>query len=221
MTSPYTTEPADKSGNDRPSRWQFQYSLRSLMLFFVFFALLLTSIVMYWRFSQFEQEIKKLRYIAGYLKIEDENQFYALALDSPEPWTWRWRVYLPAGYKYSWHIDSGNLPDISIPNNDGAISSDRAVRNKGIEATVDLSLRNNPEGVWYLYLTFQSAHEKRSLRAAVSDDVVNRILNVKIIRGRNIGEGKVFSSKIDQSSMIIFVKRRFAEKQPDGSWKNS
>ena len=72
---------------------------------FFFFALLLTSIVMYWRLSQSEQELVKLRNMAGYLKIEDENLFYAIAIETDEPWTWRWRVFMPAGHKYSWNIE--------------------------------------------------------------------------------------------------------------------
>ncbi len=212
-------EPTDKSDVSQSNRWRFQFSLCSLMLFVLFFALLLTSIIMYWRLSQSEQELVKLRNMAGYLKIDDESLFYAIAIETGESLTWRWRVYLPAGYKYSWHMNSGNIPANDISDNSGGSTSDGAPWIKETEATVYLSLRKDPENKWLLILTCQSTDGKSSITVSVSDDVMKQILNANMTEGQNIGEGKAVSCKLDKP--IIFLKCRIGEKQPNGSWQSS
>jgi hypothetical protein len=219
MASSPPIEPVDKSGNDRSRRWRFQFSLRSLLLFILIVALVVTSLLMYRRMSDAEQELVKLRNVAGYLKIDDENRFYAIAIETDEPWTWLWRVYLPAGYKYSWHMNYGNIPANDTSDNSGGSASDGAPRIKGTEATVYLSLRKDPENKWLLNLTCLSSDGKNNLSITVSDDVMNQILNAKMTEGENIGEGKAVSYKIDKP--IIFLKRRIGEKQPNGSWQSS
>jgi hypothetical protein len=216
ITSPYTTEPAEKSGDDQPHRWRFQFSLRSLLLFFLFFALLLTSIVMYWRLSQSEKEVKKIRDIAGYLKIEDENLFYALALESHEPWTWRWRVYLPAGYKYSWNIAVYNIRASGFPS-DNCCSTDGSPRKKETEAIVILSLRKDPENKWILNLQNQATDAKGGIAIPISDQIANQFMTSSMSDTQCVGSIKAESHKLDEP--IVFLRYRIGEKQPDGSWK--
>ncbi len=218
MTTDDSTESVNKSGNDRPRHWRFQFSLRSLMLFILFVALILTSVLMYRRMSNAERELVKLRNIAGYLKIDDENLFYAIAIETGEPWTWRWRVYLPAGYKYSWHMNSGNIPANGTSNNSGGSTSDGTPRIEGSEAIVYLTLRKEPENKWLLNLTCQSSDAKAGLTTSVSDDIMNQI-NANMTEIQNIGEGKAVSCKLDKP--IIFFKRRIGEKQPNGSWRTT
>ena len=174
---------------------------------------------MYRRMSNAEQEMVKLRNMAGYLKIDDENLLYAIAIETGEAWTWRWRVYLPAGYKYSWHMNWGDIPANGTSNNSGGSTSDGAPRIKGTEAIVYLTLRKDPENKWLLILTCQSTDEKSSLTISVSDDVMKQILNANMTEGQNIGEGKAVSCKLDKP--VIFLKRRIGEKQPNGSWRSS
>ena len=219
ITSPYTTEPAEKSGNGRPSRWRFQFSLSSLLLFFLFFALLLSSIVMYWRLSQSEQELVKLRDMAGYLKIEDENLFYAIAIETGEPLTWKWRVYFPAGYKYSWNIQSGKIPVVDLPHGSGASISDASPLTKGTEAIIYLTIRKNFENKWLLNLSCQANNEKNGLTNSIPDEIMNQLLSANMTEDQNIGGGKAVSCKLDQP--IIFLKRRIGETQPNGSWRSS
>jgi hypothetical protein len=212
ITSPYATEPAEKSGNGRPSRWRFQFSLRSLLLFFLFFALLLTSIVMYWRLSQSEKELKKLRDIAGYLNIEDKNLFYAIALESIEDWTWRWRVYMPAGHKYYWNVYLGNIPAHGLPS--GSVGSiDGSPRDKENEAIINLSLRKDPENKWLLKLT---TDDKGGMTIPVSDKIMNQF-RTSVCVSQSIGIKKAESHKLDKP-IIVFRYRVEQEKLPDGSW---
>ena len=87
-------KPPSSKEADRPSRWRFQYSLRLLMLFALFFAMAVSCLTMYWWMRKAEDALIYYRSLAGHLKVDDENLFYAIALNSNEPNTWRWRIYI-------------------------------------------------------------------------------------------------------------------------------
>jgi hypothetical protein len=213
MTSINTTESADKIADHPSRRWRFQFALRSLMLFVLIFALILTSVLMYRRMSDAERELVKLRKIAGYYKIEDENLLYAVAIESNDLFSWRWRIYLPAGHKYMWHYYSGNIPTKDVPKSGGSIG-DGAIRTTGEEEIVYLSLRKDLDNHWVLKLMQESKGAKTSAFFAVPDEVVDLLLKAKVTHSQCIGEGKAESHKLD--GPIIFLKHRIGEILPNG-----
>jgi hypothetical protein len=224
---PHTgTEYAAKRGDDPPFLSRFQFSLRSLLVFILFAALVLTSVLMYRRMivaeqktEAAEQEMNKLRNAAGYLKIEDKTLLYAIALETYEPLTWRWRVYLPAGRTYSWRIISGNIPPDGVSKE--YVGSTNSASTTGVECIVILSFRKNPDNKWLMTMQVQAADSKNRLDLPVPDEIINQVINVKEnpAEGQCIGEGKQVSSKLDVP--IIFLKKRILEKQPNGSWQSS
>jgi hypothetical protein len=212
-------ESAAKRGNDPPMRSRFQFSLRSLLLFILIVALALTSVLMYRRMAAAEKEAAKLRNIAGYLNIEDESQIYAIAMETYDLMTWRWRVYLPADHKYIWHYSTGDISAGGIPESVGS-ALDSSTKHKGRELIVNLALQKTSDNNWYLKLSRKSADEARfSTSFSVSNDVMNQLLHAGLTEKQCIGEKKAVSSKID--APIIFMKLRTGEKQPNGSWKSS
>jgi hypothetical protein len=207
---------ADKSDPGQSYHWRFQFTLRSLMLFVLFVAFFLTNILMYQRMSRAEQELVKLRKIAGNYKIEDENLLYAIAIETNEPLSWRWRVYLPAGHKFTWHYYAGDIPaDNTIPKSGGSFGSG-ASRSKPEEAVVYLNLRKNLDNQWALNLLQESKNSKISTSHLVTDDIVEQIRKAQGSDWECIGNGKDESRKLD--GLIVFLKYRIGEKYPNGSW---
>jgi hypothetical protein len=144
---------------DRPSRWRFQYSLRSLFLLAFIFAMIVSCFVMYWRMKlaeenlmKAEQEMVQLRNVAGYLKVEDKDKFYAIALDSSEENSWRWRVYIPRNRQVKWNVDWLDIPyEGTPPIRQGMTWSSQlfSVPQDAIEEVVTLSLRKQNGRVWF------------------------------------------------------------------------
>jgi hypothetical protein len=195
------------------------------MVFILFVALALTSEVMYRRMvaaeqktAAAEQEVKKLRDVAGYLKIEDKNLFYAIALDTYYPLTWRWRVYLPPGHKYSWNMFLGLVPRDDPPKDGNITSTDGAPRAVGEEFIVNLSIRKDPNNKWLLSFSYRSAEGSGTggLTAPIPDDVMQTLDKIPT-EVECIGKGKAISLKLDKA--VTLLKRRIGEKKPDGSWE--
>lgn len=47
------------------------------------------------------EENRKLKEVAGYITVDDPEMAYVMLLESGDPLTWRCRVYLPPGKKFS------------------------------------------------------------------------------------------------------------------------
>jgi hypothetical protein len=215
MASLPPNESADKSDAAQSHRWRFQFSLRSLLLFILIVALILTSVLMYRRMSEAEQELVKLRKIAGYYKVEDKNLLYAIAIETNELLSWRWRVYLPAGHKYTWHYYSGNIPDYNdMPKSSGNFG-DAASRTYGEEEIIYLALRKDLDNHWVLILMQELNGVKTSAFFPVSEDIVDQIRKARGADWHCIGNGKDESRKLN--GPIIFLKYRISEILPTGS----
>ena len=219
MASLPPIEPGEQGNADGARRWRFQFSLSTLLLFTVIVALVMASLVMYRRMKRAEEELDKVRDIAGYLKVEDENLFYAVAIQTGEPWTWRWRVFLPAGHKYSWHTESGEIPVAGMPHGNGASSYNSLPLINGTEAIVYMTLRKGLDGRWLLTLSCQATNMKDRQTVSVSDEIVDQILTANMTEEQCLGDVKAVSCKLDQP--VVFLKHRIGEKQPGGSWRTS
>jgi hypothetical protein len=217
------SQPANTSEVVQKVRTKFQFSIRSLLLFTLIVALVITSVLMYLRMSEAEQELVKLRTLAGYLKIEDETLFHAIALQCEEPLTWKWRVFLPKGSKYSWHLNSGMIPESGVLGG-GASSQETLPRTKGIETIITVSIRKDPEPKkerWSFNLSYRSAegNEKHSTGTSIPDQVMDQILQAHYTSGECLGELKAVTRK--RGETIILLKRRIGEPISSNSWISS
>ena len=172
------------------------------MLFVLFVALVLTSVLMYRRMSLAERELVELRRIAGYYRVEDERLLYAATIETNDPLSWGWRVYLPAGHKYTWHYYSGEIPPNGFPKNFGTFG-DGATRTGAVEDVVYLSLRKNLNDQWVLNLMQESKGSKISTSSDVTDEVVSQIRNAKGRTWECLGNGRSESRKVDGPIVLL------------------
>jgi hypothetical protein len=215
---------SENTGNVFPyNRSKFQFSIRSLLLFVLTVALALTSVLMYRRMSEAERELVKLRSLTGYFKIEDPTLFQSLALECEEPLTWKWRVFLPKGSQYSWHLNYGDLPEIGTSIGSGVSSLESMPRSEGVEAIVTVSLQKDPEpdkNRWGFSLSCREIDSgaRKNITGSVPDEVMEKIFQCPMKTTQTLGLLKPETRKPDES--IIFLKYRIGEQSSPGSWSS-
>jgi hypothetical protein len=104
-------------------KWKFQFSLSSLLWLTVCIALLLTSVLMYRRMcdaerrkTEAEAEAAVVRKAAGYLVVGDQKLVHAHQVPTHEPFSWKWRLFLPSGHHFRINVASGDIPQQGMPN---------------------------------------------------------------------------------------------------------
>ncbi len=100
-----------------PSRLRF--SLRA----FLIATTLATFAIYHWniadRLRRAESTVKQLRDETGRLNVEDKSVVTLIAIDTGEANVWRWRLFVPKGHKYMWHVASEGIPFGKIPDRAG------------------------------------------------------------------------------------------------------
>ncbi len=92
-----------------------RFSLRNLLLLTTSVAVALALRQTRQRIGPMRAEIAQLRTELGYLTIEHPAKIHALQVQTGDPLTWSWRVYLPPGRTYRIRCASGFLPDQQGP----------------------------------------------------------------------------------------------------------
>jgi hypothetical protein len=197
-------------------RWKLQYSLSSILWLTLCCALVLSSVLMYRRMEKAEWENGMLRASAGYLKIDDESRFHAVAIEAYEPLTWRWRVYVPAGHEnLNIHVACGDISDEGI----SALSANpMAFVSREGEMVLNAAVRQDKDGQWFLHVTtrndklldLQGGVARRDDVAPIPDSVIAALTQKSVgtqfdIFGR--GTGGTASQKIDRP--IVLLRYRF------------
>src|SRR5438067_5220438 len=104
-----------------------RYSLGTLLILVAVVGVIVGSYVMGTRLRRAERELKALRDETGRLTIGDRSQVHVINVrvdeDSAadvtgadvtgeEPNTWRWRLFIPKGQKYSWNLAAKDIPQL-------------------------------------------------------------------------------------------------------------
>lgn len=112
--------------NPERKSYRLRYSLRA----FLIATSIATFAVYNWSVSQrlrtAEMTVKQLRDETGRLNIEDNNVVNVMAVDSGKSNVWRWRMFVPKGHKYMWHLASDGIPFGKIPDRAGRSSISNA-----------------------------------------------------------------------------------------------
>jgi hypothetical protein len=77
-------------------------------------------------------EIRLLRTELGYLTIDDPEKITAIKLQSGDPLTWQWRIYLPPGRKYRIRCASGFFLDLDNRAAMANLDLQRSMREAGV-----------------------------------------------------------------------------------------
>jgi hypothetical protein len=188
---------------DRPNRRRFQYSLRSLLLFVLFFAMAVSCLTMYWKMKNAEEGLSYYRSLAGNLKIDDDKLFYAIALDSKEPNTWRWRVYIPKYSSISWHLDYCTMPP---DQSTGSITGESLISNEMEEAEIVLSLIEEQGNKAHIVAYFRSPKSNHKIEDSVIPSVFLQQIEEKMAEMERLGSRGMETRRPGEE--ITFLKIR-------------
>ena len=205
-------------------------SRRSIRPRFSLLAMLLTAAVLclavsHWNTSlqlaAARTELRKLRDQVGYVTIEDRTKFHAIALDSGEPDTWQWRLFLPKGARYQWNMAYEDIPQHSPPP-DGQVSaiSNEPYWESENEVLVTARLRPADAGNWTLSVTSKIGDSQNQMAGTYMTIPAEKIAwksEVFSTEGRVIGFRG--TEVYDASGPIILLQERPCERQPDGTYQ--
>src|SRR5205085_11229962 len=103
------------------------------------------------RLKQAERELQALRNETGQLAIGDRSQVHVINVAVEEPNSWRWRLFIPKGHKYSWNLAAENIPQFEVPQQAGikAVSYE-PYWERDNEVLVTATLRRQDDTHWRL-----------------------------------------------------------------------
>jgi len=168
-------------------------------------------------------ELRKLRDELGYLSIDDQAKFHAVAFESGTPNTWQWRLFVPKGARYQWNIACDEIPQDSPPARAGVTAvSYEPYWETANEVVVTARLREAEEGNWTLSVTSKIGDSKHQMSGAtlkIPREKIEWMSKVSVYDGQVIGSKG--TAVRDADGPIILLQRRACEKQPNGSYQPS
>ncbi len=213
--------------NSKP-RFRIQFSLLSAAMLITIIALTISHWQTSRRLAIASSENRRFRdelgHLADKLTVEDKSKFHAVALETTEPNTWQWRMFVPKGTKYQWFIAADAIPRDTPPSTQGQMSgvSNSPYWERDNEVLVTARLRENDDGTWTLSVTSYIGDSK--------DQMAGTTLNIPAekMAWMNKGpgtDGQVLGSNgitvRDPKGSFILLQKRPLERQPDGSYQPS
>src|SRR5690349_2881676 len=128
-----------------------RFRLRTLMIVVSVVGVIVGSYVMGTRLRRAERELQLLRNETGRLTIDDRSQVHVINVAVDEPDTWRWRLFIPKGQKYSWNLAAKDIPQHDVPQQAGVKAiSNEPYWERDNEVLVTARLRRQDDTTWRL-----------------------------------------------------------------------
>ncbi len=196
------------------------FGLRELLLFVTAITLGIAVYVLGQRSQKAESELHQLRNEVGQLSVKDPTQFHAIAVDSAEPDTWQWRVFVPKGHRYSWNIAYTNIPQDGVPRPEMTGISNESYSDTANEVLVTARLRGSKEDGWRLSVNSKIGDSKNQMSGAsavIPDEKMKWRREIPAKDGRVLGRhGQV---SVSPKGPIILLQERACKAMPSGDYR--
>jgi len=200
-----------------------QFRLRTLLIVVAVVGVIVGSYVMGTRLRRAERELQVLRDETGRLTITDRSQVHVINVVVDEPNTWRWRLFIPKGHKYSCNLAAKDIPQLDVPQQAGVKSiSNEPYWERDNEVLVTARLRREDDAHWRL-----------SVESRIGDSKWQMSGGSLKIPEENLGwntegastDGRVAGSRgtqlCDPRRAIILLQRRPIARLTDGTYAPS
>src|SRR5947207_2111935 len=200
-----------------------RYSLGTLLILVAVVGVLVGSFVVGTRLRRAERELQVLRDETGRLTIGDRSQVHVINVNVDEPNTWRWRLFIPKGQKYSWNLAAKDIPQLDVPQQAGVKAvSNEPYWERDNEVLVTATLRRQDDTHWRLSVESRIGDSKNQMSGgSLEIPAENLAWNTE---GAST-DGRVAGSRgtklYEPRRAIILLQRRPVARQPDGSSKPS
>ncbi len=165
-----------------------------------------------------ETELRQLRSETGRITVEDETKVHVVAIDTSQRNTWRWRMFIPKGHRYSWNVASKNIPNGHPP--------DRAARTgvsnlpyweRDNEVLVNAQLHQDADGQWRLGVTSKIGDSKNQMSGVTIDVPPEDLEWVGKLPWQQVDiMGKKTMEIVDPAKPIILLSKRPMKKLENG-----
>lgn len=201
-----------------------QFRPRISLLAFLLVVTVICLAVSHWQTSRqlatSSSEVRRLRDELGYVSIDDKSKFHAVALDTDEPNSWRWRLFIPKGHRYKWNIACENIPQNVPPAQAGVTAiSNEPYWETDNEVLVTARLRQNEDRDWTLSVNSKIGDSKNQMAGGsltIPEEAMTWMSTRSSTDGRVTGSNG--TAVHDPDGPIILLQRRPIEKRPDGSY---
>ena len=197
-----------------------RFRLSTLMIVVAVVGVIVGSYVMGTRLRQAERELKVLRNETGRLTIGDRTQVHVINVAVDEPNTWRWRLFIPKGQKYSWNLAAKDIPQHDVPQEAGVKAvSYEPYWERDNEVLVTATLRRQDDTHWQLSVESRIGDSKNQMSGgSLKIPAENLAWNTE---GAST-DGRVAGSRGTQlyepRRAIILLQRRPVARLPDGTY---
>jgi hypothetical protein len=208
-----------------PAPPRAKYSLRTLFILVAVICFAVGSYVIGRRLANAEREVRKMQREAGVLTIDDRTKVHVVAVDVDDPNTWRWRLFIPKGHKYSWNIAAEKIPKDHPPQQAGISGfSNEPYWERDNEVLVMARLRQGEDGNWRFTVDPRIGDSKDQMAGAALQIPNEKMKWMTDGRGSST-DGRVVGRRgteaFEPEGPIILLQRRPTERQPGGSHQPS
>jgi hypothetical protein len=99
----------------RPRHFLPQFSLLTVLLLTAIAAMALVIALFWHEIGPLRTEVRQLRNEVGKLTIDDTAKPAVILVHSNTPFTWKWRIWVPAGHSYRVRWCDAAIPRIGFP----------------------------------------------------------------------------------------------------------
>ncbi|MEX2316889.1 MAG: hypothetical protein WD669_07045 [Pirellulales bacterium] len=183
----------------------------------VIVSLLVVVAVQSWRLWKAEIELAQLRDETGKLTVDDRSKVHVIEVESDEPNTWKWRLFVPMGARYSWNLGYDEIPPEGLPRAKMSGASNESYDEADKEVLITASLRQLESGDWILSVGSKIGNSQAQMGGASV-----KIPNVAMEWTRKVPsrEGSVLGARgvetLNPGEPIVLLKWRSGEQKPDG-----
>jgi hypothetical protein len=207
----------DSTSSSTGRGWKF--SLRTMLLVIAILCLAIPLILQSSKLNRAQVELRQLRDQLGYLTIDDRSKVHIIAVDVDEPNTWRWRMFLPRGVRYTWCLGYGDIPAQGVPKSKMDGISNESYSETDSEVVITAKLRQMDNRDWTLSVSSSIQGSQAQMGGAstiIPDKEMRWTREVPGREGHVLGSGG--TETLDPKGPIVLLQWRSVEKRPDGTY---
>jgi hypothetical protein len=197
-----------------------QFSLGTLLILMGVVGVAIGTYVVESKLRKAQRELRTLRNETGHLTVNDRSKVHVIAVDVDEPNTWRWRLFIPRGHKYSWNVSAEKIPEDDVPQKaevKGGSNEPYWERDNEVLATA--RLRQGDGGDWRLSVESRigdAQYQMAGVALQIPREKMQWMADPSCTDGRVAGSNGV--AAFQPQGPIVLLQSRPCELLPDGTY---
>lgn len=174
---------------------RFRFSLRTFFVTLFVLSLFGSNAYVSWKWHEARQEIERLREELGVLTIDDPTRYYVREVPTFEPFSWRWRIYVPPGDR-NFCLATSGIPETGTQAGSFSVRRGQSPTDpmQG-EFTLSARVERDQNGGWELVATYPDGRMSLDIKPADAGWVFNGNAYPAVRADRNNARSEVAGLK--------------------------